>query len=82
MRKTIEQILLDSLKDKHATVYYGNSDVYNFSGFVRDVKVQINWDYTSVILSVDTGMSLYGENGKNGVIKVVTKNIVVPISKA
>lgn len=55
MRKTIEQILLDSLKDKHATVYYGNSNVYNFSGFVRDVKVQTNWDYTSVILSVDTG---------------------------
>ena len=34
------------------------------------------------VLSIDTGMSLYGENGKNGVIKVVTKNIVVPISKA
>ncbi len=55
MKKTIEQILLDSLKDKHVTVYAYINPNPSFSGFVRDLKIKVEWESTYVILSVDTG---------------------------
>ena len=59
MKKTIEQILLDSLKGKHVTAYgyagYDNSDVVKFSGFVRGLEIGWTNETAFAIISLDTG---------------------------
>lgn len=54
--KTIEQILLDSLKDKHVTGYYMNCRVPFFSGIVHDIRILLNFDCDSVVnFTLNTG---------------------------
>ena len=69
--------LLSTIRNKALIIINGEKSTINVLKSLSPNAIQ-----KMDVLSVDTGMSLYGENGKNGVIKVVTKNIVVPISKA
>jgi hypothetical protein len=58
--KTIEQILLDSLKDKHVTGYYLDYPEPSFSGIVHDVRISLGLDYDSMVLylTLNTGSNL------------------------
>lgn len=54
--KTIEQILLDSLKDKHVTGYYLNYSTPCFSGIVHGVRISLDFEYGSVVnFTLNTG---------------------------
>ena len=58
--KTIEQILSDSLKDKHVTGYYLDYSEPCFSGIVHDVRITLDLAYDSMVLylTLNTGSKL------------------------